>query len=192
MESDETTEEGRKKRKYDRRTFKQASPPARSRIPGDYTLTPLLLSEPEMAWIHCTNCNTAFVQQNAYYTRSSCPRCERHSKLYGYIWPKTDAAGPRDKEERVLDHRTVHRFLDPYDEAKVRRRMKDEREETEEVTPAPVEIQTPAKGKSKRAETPIARGVKRKAGKPAAEETSPLRRSRRVRRMSSKLTGSGW
>ncbi|KAI1755467.1 hypothetical protein F4782DRAFT_406023 [Xylaria castorea] len=95
---------------------------AKKRVPGDYTLTPVLLSEPNTAWIHCTNCADAFVQQNAYYTRSSCFRCERHSKLYGYTWPKTEKEGPNDKEERILDHRTIHRFLDIEEEAKVRGR----------------------------------------------------------------------
>ncbi|RYP18174.1 hypothetical protein DL767_009886 [Monosporascus sp. MG133] len=97
-------------------------PSRRTRIPGDYTLTPVLLSEPDMAWVHCTICSEAFVQQNAYYTRSACPRCERHSKLYGYQWPKTEKEGPNDKEERVLDHRTIHRFLDPEDELRIRGR----------------------------------------------------------------------
>lgn len=101
------------------------TPPTRPpthRKPGDYQLTPRLLSEPDMAWVRCMNCSTAFVQQNAYYTRSSCPRCERHSKLYGYIWPKTQPEGPWDKEKRVLDHRTIHRFLALDDELMVRGR----------------------------------------------------------------------
>ncbi|OHE95026.1 histone-lysine N-methyltransferase SET9 [Colletotrichum orchidophilum] len=114
-----------KKRKYQRRTFiKETTPPAKTRTPGDYTLTPLLLSEPQTAWVRCTNCETAFVQQNAYYTKSSCPRCERHSKLYGYIWPKTERAGPRDKEERILDHRLIHRFLGRDAEARIRGRKR--------------------------------------------------------------------
>ncbi|KAI1092375.1 hypothetical protein F5B19DRAFT_206619 [Rostrohypoxylon terebratum] len=100
----------------------ESTPSSRTRTPGDYTLTPLLLSEPNMAWIHCTICNEPFVQQNAYFTRSSCPRCERHSKLYGYLWPKTEKEGKHDKEERVLDHRTVHRFLTAEDEARIRGR----------------------------------------------------------------------
>ncbi|KAK7749325.1 histone lysine methyltransferase Set9 [Diatrype stigma] len=94
----------------------------RVRMPGDYTLTPVLLSEPDTAWVHCTICNEAFVQHDAYFTRSACPRCERHSKLYGYQWPKTEREGPQDKEERILDHRIVHRFLDPEDELKIRGR----------------------------------------------------------------------
>jgi histone-lysine N-methyltransferase SUV420H len=75
-----------------------------------------------MAWIHCTNCNTAFVQENAYRTKANCARCERHSKLYGYVWPKTAPAGRGDKEQRVLDHRTVNRFLGAEEEARVRGR----------------------------------------------------------------------
>lgn len=106
------------------------SGPPSHRTPGDYELTPRLLSEPDMAWVRCMICSTAFVQQNAYYTRSSCPRCERHSKLYGYVWPKTQREGPRDKEERVLDHRTVHRFLALDDELMVRGRASIKRTNT--------------------------------------------------------------
>lgn len=109
----------------------------RQRIPGDYTLTPLLLAEPEMAWIHCKNCNAAFVQKDAYFTKASCPRCERHSKLYGYIWPKTEPKGPSDDEERILDHREVHRYLDRTEELKIRGRkvveVKVEEKEVVEV-----------------------------------------------------------
>lgn len=92
------------------------------RTPGDYSLTPVLLSEPDTAWVLCTICSEAFIQQNAYFTRSACPRCERHSKLYGYQWPKTEPEGPHDKEERVLDHRLIHRFLDREDELRIRGR----------------------------------------------------------------------
>ncbi|KAK0630962.1 hypothetical protein B0T17DRAFT_616546 [Bombardia bombarda] len=93
-----------------------------SRVPGDYTLTPRLLAEPNTAWIVCTNCQTAFVQKDAYFTKANCPRCERHSKLYGFIWPKTEPAGRGDKEERILDHRLIHRFLASEEEAKIRGR----------------------------------------------------------------------
>ncbi|KAI1052424.1 hypothetical protein LB507_007605 [Fusarium sp. FIESC RH6] len=179
----ETVEEGQaadeeqpKRKKSQRRVYKEDTPPSRVRIPGDYLLTPLLLSEPEMAWIQCTICDGYFVQQNAYFTRASCPRCERHSKLYGYIWPKTDKAGPHDKEERILDHRTIHRFLDPDDERRVRSRksfgaLKTDTEEAEELD----------------------RGRKRHSigliGKiaPATEQDSGHRRSGRLRRVNSRL-----
>ncbi len=92
------------------------------RYPGDYVLTGKLLSLPESKWINCTICEEPFVQEDAYFTRSSCPRCERHSKLYGYMWPKTDKQGRNDTEERVLDHRTVHRFIAPEEERISRKR----------------------------------------------------------------------
>ncbi|KAH6712071.1 hypothetical protein BKA61DRAFT_633532 [Leptodontidium sp. MPI-SDFR-AT-0119] len=95
-------------------------PPVRTR--GDYMLTPRLLAEPTSAWITCKICEESFVQPNAYFTRSSCPRCERHSKLYGYMWPKTDKDGKNDTEERVLDHRTVHRFIKPQEEKAIRKK----------------------------------------------------------------------
>lgn len=95
---------------------------SRERKPGDYQLTPLLLAQPASAWISCKICDGFFVQLDAYFTRSACPRCERHSKLYGYQWPKTDKEGRDDDEERVLDHRTVHRFIRPNEEREIRRR----------------------------------------------------------------------
>ena len=113
----------KRKRKLPRPTTDLDHAPA-IRIPGDYVLTPALLGEPASAWINCRHCEEPFVQKDAYYTRSSCPRCERHSKLYGYMWPKTDKDGIFDTEERVLDHRTVHRFIRPSEERTVRRRDK--------------------------------------------------------------------
>lgn len=92
------------------------------RKPGDYVLTPLLLAQPASAWISCKICDEYFVQLDAYLTRSSCPRCERHSKLYGYQWPKTDKEGRDDSEERILDHRTIHRFIRPDEERSIRKR----------------------------------------------------------------------
>jgi histone-lysine N-methyltransferase SUV420H len=86
------------------------------RTPGDFHLTTALLCTPYHRWVECRNCDEFFVQAEAYLTRIACPRCERHSKLYGYHWPKTDVEGKHDKEERVLDHRTIHRFIDPEDE----------------------------------------------------------------------------
>jgi histone-lysine N-methyltransferase SUV420H len=170
-------EEQPKPKKQQRRVYRQDTPPARVRIPGDYLLTPLLLSEPEMAWIQCTTCDGYFVQQNAYFTRASCPRCERHSKLYGYIWPKTDKTGPNDKEERILDHRTIHRFLDPDDERRVRNRksfgaLKTNTEEAEELE----------RGRKRQSTAGL---IGRIAA--ATEQDSGHRRSGRLRRVNSRL-----
>ncbi len=93
-----------------------------TRYPGDYIRTPLLLGESYSRWVDCSTCSACWVQQNGYLTRKECPRCERHSKLYGYQWPKTEKWGKGDDEERVMDHRTVHRFLKREDEVKQRKR----------------------------------------------------------------------
>ncbi|KAI9733712.1 MAG: Histone-lysine N-methyltransferase set9 [Claussenomyces sp. TS43310] len=95
---------------------------SRERRAGDYELTPLLLAQPASAWISCKICDGFFVQLDAYFTRSACPRCERHSKIYGYQWPKTDRESKHDDEERVIDHRTVHRFIRPDEERAIRKR----------------------------------------------------------------------
>jgi histone-lysine N-methyltransferase SUV420H len=91
------------------------------RQPGDYTLTSKLLCGAYSRWVQCHTCDADFVQDDAYLTRKECPRCERHSKLYGYAWPKTDREGKWDTEERVLDHREVHRFVEPSEEKKIKK-----------------------------------------------------------------------
>lgn len=94
------------------------------RYQGDYLRTPLLLGESYSRWVDCNTCDSCWVQPNGYRTRKECPRCERHSKLYGYRWPKTDKEGRGDEEERVMDHRTVHRFVRSVEEARIKKRGK--------------------------------------------------------------------
>ncbi|KAJ5368998.1 Histone-lysine N-methyltransferase set9 [Penicillium cataractarum] len=91
-----------------------------TRSPGDYTKTSRLLAQKYDRWVDCQTCESWFVQSNSYQTRRECPRCERHSKIYGFQWPKTDKGA--DRQERVMDHRTIHRFLSPDSEARVSRR----------------------------------------------------------------------
>ncbi|KAF2836805.1 hypothetical protein M501DRAFT_979356 [Patellaria atrata CBS 101060] len=124
------------------------------RYPGDYTLTPLLLSQKFSRWVECRHCDADFVQSDAYLTRINCPRCERHSKLYGYAWPKTDKEGRLDKEERILDHRTVHRFVEAAEERTVRKggvkllkdvlgkRKREEQESRERSTASEISVET--------------------------------------------------
>ncbi|EXJ91351.1 hypothetical protein A1O1_04463 [Capronia coronata CBS 617.96] len=130
------------------------------RIAGDYILTRKLLAQPHDRWVQCHNekCYGFFVQPNGYQTRRECPRCERHSMLYGFPWPKTDpdprklhersgrgkkaaaateysayrrkgrcgkgtwVEGAGDPEERVVDHRTIHRFVLPEEERELTRK----------------------------------------------------------------------
>lgn len=99
-----------------------------ARIPGDYTKTSRLLAQKYDRWVDCQTCESWFVQSNSYQTRRECPRCERHSKLYGFEWPKTEG------RDRVMDHRTIHRFLSPESEARVSRR---DRGVSFGVTPTP-------------------------------------------------------
>ncbi|KAI9902389.1 hypothetical protein N3K66_001741 [Trichothecium roseum] len=194
----ETTEESqridpndaKRPRKYQRRVFiKQTTPPARQRTPGDYVLTPLLLSEPAMAWIQCSICPTYFVQKDAYFTRSSCPRCERHSKVYGYVWPKTDKEGPRDKEERILDHRTIHRFLDPEDERRARGRKSLNPAADDDNDDAEVGEEEMTRGRQMgRGRPRNGSQVVKKAGQQELEKAdASLRRSGRSRRASGRL-----
>jgi histone-lysine N-methyltransferase SUV420H len=92
-----------------------------TRKPGDYMTSSSLLSAKYSKWVECQTCDVHFVQQDGYNTRKECPRCERHSKLYGYGWPKTEKEGKHDKEVRIVDHRTVHRFVDPDEERELKR-----------------------------------------------------------------------
>ncbi|KGO73825.1 Carboxylesterase, type B [Penicillium italicum] len=91
-----------------------------ARVPGDYTKTSRLLAQKYDRWVECQTCDTWFLQSNSYLTRRECPRCERHSKLYGYQWPSTDKSP--DGEDRVMDHRTIHRFLSPEAQSRICRR----------------------------------------------------------------------
>lgn len=90
------------------------------RRPGDYMTSSACLSAKYSKWVECQTCDEMFVQADAYNTRKECPRCERHSKLYGFRWPKTEKEGKHDKEERILDHRTVNRFVDPDEERELK------------------------------------------------------------------------
>lgn len=95
-----------------------------ARVPGDYTLTPKLLGTPYSRWIQCRQCDRDYVQREAYQTRFFCYRCDRHSKLYGYAWPKTAKNSKFDTEERVTDPRAIHRFAYP-DEEKAMKKGKE-------------------------------------------------------------------
>ncbi|KAJ4334574.1 histone lysine methyltransferase Set9 [Ascochyta clinopodiicola] len=87
---------------------------------GDYMTSSARLSAKYSKWVECQTCDVEFVQQDGYNTRKECPRCERHSMLYGFRWPKTEKEGKHDRDERVLDHRTVNRFVDPEEERELK------------------------------------------------------------------------
>ncbi|KAI0976145.1 hypothetical protein F4678DRAFT_416065 [Xylaria arbuscula] len=187
---------GRPKRGEERAVAELAEEPihvVKKRVPGDYTLTPVLLSEPNTAWIHCTICGEAFVQQNAYFTRSSCFRCERHSKLYGYSWPKTEKEGPTDKEERILDHRIVHRFLGKEEEAKIRgRKLPAAYVSTikpyQSLVTSPTETSLAKRGPGRPRKHPVLQTNMNPAdGQSEDEDASNIRRTSRRRQLSLKV-----
>ncbi|KZF21567.1 hypothetical protein L228DRAFT_221537 [Xylona heveae TC161] len=126
------------------------------RTPGDYILSPLLLSNKSNLWLECSNCSEYFVQLDAWEgARMSCPRCERHSKLYGYVWPKTEKEGKHDDEERILDARIVRRLLNPEEQKGLRQKSKLFLAETRRSVEG-----TPMRGSSEsRTSTPVAEAL---------------------------------
>lgn len=143
----------------------EASTPG-ARTPGDYTKTAKLLAQRYDRWVECQTCPSWFLQGDAYLTRKECPRCERHSKLYGFRWPKTDSDGPDDDDERVMDHRTVHRFLSNDQEAKVNRKT---RGVVHGVTP------TPEPSSDARSETEFSDNETRRHTRASRRSLNPLR-----------------
>lgn len=72
------------------------------RTPGDYILTRRLIAQPFDRWVQCQTCADYFLQSNGYQTRRECPRCERHSMLYGFGWPKTEPDARKLREIREM------------------------------------------------------------------------------------------
>lgn len=57
----------------------------RRRIPGDY----LTFYDNDSIKLVCQDCHEEFIHSDRWYIPRACKRCERHSKIYGLIWPKT-------------------------------------------------------------------------------------------------------
>lgn len=60
--------------------------PPRARVPGDYLSWRL---NTEGTKCVCSDCHKTFVHDDRWYVPRACKRCERHSKIYGLVWPKT-------------------------------------------------------------------------------------------------------
>ncbi|GAB7360206.1 hypothetical protein MBLNU230_g7967t1 [Neophaeotheca triangularis] len=87
------------------------------RIPGDYLeFIPTLYNK----WTDCQNCEQLFLQGEKFQTRILCQGCERHGKLYGYEWPRTEERWVG--EERKWDARGWCPFRRPEE---VRREKRD-------------------------------------------------------------------
>jgi histone-lysine N-methyltransferase SUV420H len=59
--------------------------PARKRVPGDY----INFFDSDCIKCTCMDCKEDFIHNDRWYVPRSCRRCERHSKIYGLVWPKT-------------------------------------------------------------------------------------------------------
>ncbi|ERF74968.1 hypothetical protein EPUS_05176 [Endocarpon pusillum Z07020] len=97
------------------------SPPT-IRTPGDYILTRRLLAQPFDRWVQCQTCADYFLQSNGYQTRRECPRCERHSMLYGFGWPKTEPDARRLREIREMKEREEKKRVSEKGKAKGKRK----------------------------------------------------------------------
>lgn len=80
-------------------------PPAKKRYPGDY-----LICDHESVICTCADCKENFFHDDRWYVPRSCKRCERHSRIYGLMWPKT-MKRKNDNEEQIEDHRSVQRYV---------------------------------------------------------------------------------
>ena len=69
------------------------------RYPGDHYRTAAVLTMPDSRWVECRTCNRYWVQRAGRDTKRECPRCERHSRIYGFGWPKTDPKRSRVPEQ---------------------------------------------------------------------------------------------
>jgi len=59
--------------------------PVRKRVPGDY----INFYDSDCIKCTCADCHEYFIHNDRWYVPRSCRRCERHSKIYGLVWPKT-------------------------------------------------------------------------------------------------------
>lgn len=74
--------------------------PPRARVPGDYLSWHL---NTEGTRCVCSDCHKTFVHDDRWYVPRACKRCERHSKIYGLVWPKT-VKRKNDSEVSFLLH----------------------------------------------------------------------------------------
>ncbi|KAJ6263185.1 Histone-lysine N-methyltransferase [Drechslerella dactyloides] len=92
--------------------------PAGIRYPGDHLFESTFIDPKTEMRCACqnANCNRPFIYKNEDAFRflnhipRCCPRCERHSKIYGLVWPKTVLRSD-DPEVRVMNPEDVERSV---------------------------------------------------------------------------------
>ncbi|KAA8897806.1 hypothetical protein FN846DRAFT_1023637 [Sphaerosporella brunnea] len=96
--------------------------PVRKRVPGDY----INFYDSDCIKCTCMDCKEDFIHNDRWYVPRSCRRCERHSKIYGLIWPKT-MKRKGDSEEQIEDHRMVQRYITASEHRKEQKRLAEAR-----------------------------------------------------------------
>ncbi|KAL7265909.1 histone lysine methyltransferase Set9, partial [Rhizina undulata] len=87
-----------------------------NRVPGDYLRD---IEGGGRVKCICSDCKGSFWHEDSWYIPRSCRRCERHSVIYGLIWPCTVA---KNGEQRIDDPRQVHRYITASEHRKTRRK----------------------------------------------------------------------
>ncbi|KAF8454613.1 hypothetical protein BDZ91DRAFT_557733 [Kalaharituber pfeilii] len=94
--------------------------PTAKRFPGDSALVPQIGLE-----CICTDCGQSFWNTETWFVLRSCRRCERHSKVYGLVWPKTFKR-KNDQEPEILDPREISRYITTAHLRRLLRKREDE------------------------------------------------------------------
>ncbi|KAI5857572.1 hypothetical protein BZA05DRAFT_346901 [Tricharina praecox] len=94
------------------------SEPAHKRIPGDY----INFYDSDCIKCTCMDCHEDFIHNDRWYVPRSCRRCERHSKIYGLMWPKT-VKRKGDSEDQIEDYRSVQRYVTASEHRKEQKRL---------------------------------------------------------------------
>ncbi|RPA80885.1 hypothetical protein BJ508DRAFT_307083 [Ascobolus immersus RN42] len=118
-----STPNGRK-RKHSRSWSQTAILLQRVRKPGDY----LELVEQGMK-VECQDCGEPFWNTENWYVPKACSRCERHRKLYGFIWPKTTRSKRDDDDDEPVDTSNIQRYITMSEYKKQIKRQQEEQEE---------------------------------------------------------------
>ncbi|KAF8540851.1 hypothetical protein BDD12DRAFT_879777 [Trichophaea hybrida] len=96
--------------------------PVRKRVPGDY----INFYDSDCIKCTCADCHEFFIHNDRWYVPRSCRRCERHSKIYGLVWPKTFKR-KGDTEDQIEDHRLVQRYVTASEHRKEQKRLAEAR-----------------------------------------------------------------
>jgi len=121
------------------------SEPVRKRVPGDY----INYYDSDCIKCTCMDCREDFIHNDRWYVPRSCRRCERHSKIYGLMWPKTvKRKGDSEvssvfsppcqfgclcllfAQDQIEDYRSVQRYVTASEHRKEQKRLAASQQQT--------------------------------------------------------------